>query len=193
MQKAILVGTLLGDGFLQKTGVRNARLRLEHGHAQKEYLLWKATHFPKLFQGKATYLERVHPISKKIYKYWRQQSSTTPELGRWRTLFYPDGKKHIPETLSEILTDPLSLAVWYMDDGYFDARSKNSYFYLGRVTEHEAEIAKAAIKKNFGISGTVYDKKKKGYTLFFPVQATVALRDCIHSFVLPLFDYKFAE
>ena len=41
LQKAILAGTLLGDAFLQKTGVKNARLRLEHGERQKEYLLWK--------------------------------------------------------------------------------------------------------------------------------------------------------
>ena len=191
-QKAILVGTLLGDGFLQKTGVKNARLRFEHGHAQKEYLLWKAAHFPKLFQGKATYLERVHPFSKKVYKYWRQQSSTTPELGTWRALFYPDGKKHVPETLPEILTNPLSLAVWYMDDGYFDARSKNSYLYLGRVTEHEAQIARAAIRKSFGISGTVYDKKKKGYVIFFPVHETITLCNYIRPFVLPLFGYKLA-
>ena len=34
-QKQILYGTILGDGYLQKTGEKNARLRLEHGEKQK--------------------------------------------------------------------------------------------------------------------------------------------------------------
>ena len=189
-QKAVLVGTILGDGFLQKTGAKNARLRLEHGHAQKEYLLWKAQVFPRLFQGNPKYLEREHPHSKKIYKYWRYQSNTTPEFGAWRRLFYPDGKKHIPESLSDILTNPLSLAVWYMDDGYFYARDENSYLYLGKVSEREANIASRALYKNFDVLAKVYDKKEKGYALFFSVHETKKLHDVVRPFVLSLFDYK---
>ena len=39
--KSAIIGMILGDGYLQKTGEKNARLRLEHGYKQKEYLLWK--------------------------------------------------------------------------------------------------------------------------------------------------------
>lgn len=184
---------MLGDGFLQKTGEKNARLRFEHGHAQKEYLLWKTEKFPSLFQGKPKYLERKHPHSQKTYKYWRHQSNTTPELGKWRKLFYPDGKKHIPESLPDILTDPLGLAVWYMDDGYFYARDKNSYLYLGKVSEREAHIAAETIKKNFDVRAKVYDKKTKGFALFFSVHEAGKLHTVIRRFVLPLFDYKLGK
>jgi hypothetical protein len=51
-QEAVLLGTILGDGFLQKTGPKNARLRLEHGAKQKEYVVWKGAQFPKLFLAK---------------------------------------------------------------------------------------------------------------------------------------------
>lgn len=189
-QEAILIGTILGDGYLQKTGEKNARLRLEHGEKQKEYLVWKASKFPRLFQGKATYLERIHPHSKNVYRYWRQQSNTTPELGKWRVLFYPDGKKHIPEGLSDILKNPLSVAVWYMDDGYYYSRDRNSYIYLGRVAETEAQFAQETLKKNFGVVAKIYDKRKKGYTLFFSVEETIKLHSVIRSFVVPLFNYK---
>src|SRR3990167_10219321 len=40
-QKSVILGSILGDGFLQQTGKNNARLRLEHGLKQKEYLIWK--------------------------------------------------------------------------------------------------------------------------------------------------------
>ena len=98
-QKSILIGTILGDAYLQKTGKKNARLRLEHGYKQKEYLFWKVEKLNKLFQGKPKYIERIHPITKKTYCYWRHQSQTTPYLGRLRGIFYPEGKKKIPKDL----------------------------------------------------------------------------------------------
>jgi len=189
-QTAILIGTILGDGFLQKTGAKNARLRFEHGDKQKEYLLWKANQFPRLFQRKPSYLERKHPKNESVYAYWRHQSNTTPELGKWRALFYPAGKKRIPNTLEELLTDALALAVWYMDDGYYYARDKVSYLYLGRVSLEEAKIAQGAIEKNFGVASRVYDKKKKGFALYFPPTETVQLHEIIREHMLPIFDYK---
>lgn len=184
------MGTVLGDGFLQKTGSRNARLRLEHGHKQKEYLTWKSSQMSRLFQGKPSYLERKHPKSGQVYSYWRHQSNATPELGQMRDLFYPEGKKRIPDKLPEILTESLSLAVWYMDDGYYFERDRVSYIYLGRVTETEAKIAGETIEKNFKISPRVYDKKKKGFALYFPPKETIKLHHLLREHLLPLFDYK---
>lgn len=193
-QKAILVGTLLGDGYLQKTGEKNARLRLEHGGKQKDYLLWKTHAFPRLFQGKAVHLSRVHPKSFATYEYWRAQSSASPVLGKWRTLFYPGGKKRIPENLAEILTEPLALAVWYMDDGYYNPKNKNSFLYLGRVTKGEAECAQETLEKNFELSVRVYDKKSKGYALYFSTEVTKKLHKLIRQHVvLPTFAYKLSD
>ena len=192
-QKAILVGTILGDAYVQKTGDRNARLRFEHGHKQKDYLFWKVSQFPKLFQGKPKYLERRHPLSHQIYKYWRHQSNSTPELGKWRTVFYSNGKKHMPENLADLLKDPMSLAVWYMDDGYYYDRDKVSYIYLGRVDKKEAEIAKTVIENNFKIFSRVLDKKQKGFAIYFSPSETIKFHKTIKSFILPLFDYKISN
>lgn len=193
-QKAILVGTLLGDGCLQKTGEKNARLRLEHGGKQKEYVLWKMRAFPRLFGTRPTHLFRVHPKTQTTYGYWRAQSSATPALGAWRTLFYPEGKKRVPTNLGELLTEPLALAVWYMDDGYYYPRDKNSYLYLGRVSREEAETAKAAVERNFHLTPRIYDKKQKGFVLYFSPGETRKLHDLVrHHMVLPLFAYKLGD
>jgi len=191
-QKAVLIGTVLGDAFLQKTGEKNARLRFEHGEKQKEYLLWKVKIFGRLFQGKPTYTERKHPKSKKVYKYWRHQTSATPILGKWRKVFYTGlkGEKKIPENLEELLKEPLALAVWYMDDGYFYQIDRNSYLYLGRVSKQEAQTAQRTIKNNFDIRARVYDKKQKGFALFFSISETKRLHKLIASEIIPLFDYK---
>ena len=192
-QKSILVGMILGDAYLQKTGKKNARLRLEQGARQKNYLFWKISKFPKLFQGKPKYLERKHPLIGEVYKYWRHQSNSTPELGKWRMVFYPDDKKHIPKNLADLLRDPLSLAVWYMDDGYYYDRDKVSYLYLGRVDKAEAEIAQLAIEKNFGVSSKVLDKKQKGFALYFSPSETIKFHKIIKKFILPFFDYKISN
>ena len=191
-QEAILLGTILGDGYLQKTGAKNARLRLEHGEAQKEYLLWKGQKLSRMFLGKPVYLERKHPKTNHVYKYWRWQSNSTPILGKWHSLFYQSGKKYLPEKLVEILCQPLALAVWYMDDGCFYHNNYNRYsmIYLGRVSFEEAKNAEEAISRNFKIHPKIYDKKNKGYALFFSVEETRKLHDLIRPYVLSLFNYK---
>ncbi len=189
-QTAILIGAILGDAFLQKTGKQNARLRFEHGAAQKEYLVWKTAAFGRLFSGKLVYLERKHPKTGSVYKYYRQQSDSTPIFGVWHKVFYGSGSKKIPDHIEALLKKSLSLAVWYMDDGYYYAKDRNSYIYLGRVTRTEADKASRAIERNFKICPRVYDKKKKGFALFFSVAETKKLLRVVSPHCIPLFAYK---
>lgn len=189
-QQAILVGTVLGDGYLQKTGSKNARLRLEHGERQKEYLLWKGKQFPKLFNGEPDRIERIHPHTQRTYTYWRWQSHAAPELGVWHRLFYPEGSKQIPKTLSDLLTEPLALAVWYMDDGYYDPKQKHSFLYLGRVLRAEADRTKDTLLRNFSLKTVVYDKKDKGFALFFSVSESKKLHALIRAHIHESMHYK---
>jgi len=188
-QKQILYGIVLGDGYLQKTGEKNARLRLEHGKKQKEYLFWKANQFKKLFQGKPIYMERIHPKTKEKYGYWRYQSYSTPYLGKLRKIFYPQDKKRIPRNLSDYLS-PQTLAVWYMDDGYFSHRDNSSYLYLGRVSREEAEDSSQAILDSFNLSNTILDKKRKGYVIYFSPKTVIKLKKLIKKYMISQFDYK---
>jgi len=188
-QKQILYGTVLGDGYLQKTGKENARLRLEHGQKQKEYLFWKVNQFKKLFQGKPVYLERIHPKTKKKYGYWRYQSQSTPYLGKLRKTFYPQDKKKIPEDIINYLS-PQTLAVWYMDDGYFSQRDNSSYLYLGRVDREEAVNASQAILDSFNLPNTILDKKEKGYVIYFSPKIVIKLKKLIKKYMISQFDYK---
>lgn len=185
-----MVGTLLGDACLQKTGQKNARLRLEQGVKQKDYLFWKVSRFPKVFLGKPKYLERLNPKSGKIYGYWRIQSNSTPFFGKWRRIFYPNGQKVIPSNLKDFLKHPLALAVWYMDDGYFYQRDKVSYLYLGRTSRQEAEVAQVALADNFALSSLIKDKHQKGFALYFSPQSTKELSRLIRPFIVSGLMYK---
>ncbi len=181
---------ILGDGYLQATGSRNARLRFEHRAPHKEYLVWKTRLLPQLFQGKPVLLARVHPLTKKTYHYVRQQSNASPVLGNMRKLFYPNGKKHIPEQLANLLRDDIAFAIWFYDDGYYYGRDRCSYLYLGKVSRHEAEIAKDAIEKIFGIESSLLDKKNKGFALYFSREASKKVKSIVEKYRVPVMAYK---
>jgi len=188
-QKFVLYGAILGDGFLQKTGAKNARLRLEQGAKQKEYLLWKVKILQPLFQGKSKKVERIHPLTQKKYFYWRHQSQTNPFLGKLRNIFYPQGKKIIPQEIDKYL-NPNSLAVWFMDDGYYYLRDKCGYLYLGNVSQREAQVLQDALKNKFQLC-VHWLKKKDGYAIYLPPREMKKLKTLLKGHYLEQFNYKF--
>lgn len=188
-QKDILIGTILGDAYLQKTGEKNARLRLEHGINQKDYLFWKVKKLAQFFQGKPTYIERIHPLNGRTYKYWRHQSQSGPFLGKLRKLFYRNGTKKIPENIEKLLT-PQSIAVWYMDDGYYYARDRCSYLYLGNVMREDAQRICEVFRAKFNLKCRVL-AKKKGFAVYFPPSEVIKLKSLLNSYIIDLFKYKF--
>jgi len=189
-QQSAIIGMILGDAYLQATGKQNARLRLEHKADYKDYLQWKTAILPQLFQGKAKIIERIHPLTKRTYRYVRQQSNASPVLGKLRKLFYSGDKKQIPENLVKLLRDDIGFAIWFYDDGYFYRRNKCSYLYLGTITYKEAMIARDAILKNFGIKSKIIDKKNKGYVLYFSKEESNKIKIILEKYPVPVMAYK---
>ncbi len=115
-QFEVILGSLMGDGNLSpnRHGRNGVRFRMGHGAKQRQYLEWKT--------------ELLGNIGHSIF-----ENSTgarfvdfTPlaELAELqRAVYLGDGKKVLSEDYLKALT-PLSLAIWYMDDGSFAVRSK---------------------------------------------------------------------
>lgn len=192
-QKAAIIGMILGDGYLQPTGKKNARLRLEHKKDHASYLLWKVRLLPELFQGGPVFLERIHPLTKRMYSYARHQSNASPALGKLRRLFYPSGKKYIPENLENFLRDDIAFAIWFYDDGYYYKRDRCSYIYLGTVSKKEAEVASYAILKRFSLSSRVLDKKNKGFVLYFSSDQNQKIKHIVEKYNVPVMAYKIPQ
>ena len=192
-QESALIGMILGDAYVQKTGSRNARLRLEQQAAHREYLIWKTHLLKGLFQGKPTMLKRIHPKTQKTYSYVRQQSNASPYLGKLRALFYPNGKKQIPEKLYQWLVSDIGFAVWFYDDGYYYVRDRSLYLYLGTVSRKEATIAKDVLRKRFNLQSTIADKGKKGFALYFPASERNKVRDILTKYRVPIMAYKIPD
>jgi recombination protein RecA len=115
-QWQVVLGSLMGDGNLspnlrERSGVR---FRLGHGAAHAAYLDWKVSLLDNI-----GYTRREDSRGAVFADF-----TPLPELDELRQAVYlGDGKKHLSWDYLKALT-PLALAVWYMDDGGFTARSK---------------------------------------------------------------------
>ena len=192
-QKDVLLGMILGDAFLQKTGERNARIRLEHSEKQLDYLKWKADFFPEFFQGAPKHLVRFNPHYGKTYKYVRWQSNASPQIGKWQKIFYREGKKIIPSELPLIFKSAFSLAVWFMDDGYFYERDRDAFIYLFKCGQREESLLLETFEANFGLRPKLKRKKGENAVLVFSVSETKKLHDLISPFIAPSMRYKIGE
>lgn len=109
-QMEILVGSLLGDGYIYPQG----KIQLEHTLKYLPYLNWKYKNLSSLAYGKPRVISRFDQRTGKVYtgvRFWLRQY-----FRPLRRMFYPSGKKIVPRNISKYFTR-LALAVWYMDDG----------------------------------------------------------------------------
>jgi recombination protein RecA len=113
-QWQVLLGGLMGDGALSPSKSGNgARYRWGHGAKQVEYGDWKASLFANVnvtrwTNAKGAVFHDVQPLA---------------ELAELREAVYVGGKKLLSYDYLKQLT-PLSLAIWYMDDGSFVLRTE---------------------------------------------------------------------
>ncbi len=115
LQWEIIRGSLLGDGNLSPTIHKESlgtRFRLGHGLKQKAYFTWKTSFFANI---QSTIYE-----DKKSIKF---DMSPLSELHPTRKSMYRDNHKYLSPEFLAALT-PLSLAIWYQDDGHLDIRDK---------------------------------------------------------------------
>ena len=189
-QREVLIGSVLGDGFLQATGKRNARLRLEHSAKQKSYLEWKYEVLKNFMQAPPKYLERLNPVWKRTYFYYRCQTHSTPYLGKLRRLFYDGSDKIIPVNIQSLFKAPQSLAVWYMDDGHLYHRDKMAEIYLPCYQVEEVQRLSLALEANFGLKPTIKIKKKKYPVFSFDVLQTKHLVEIVRHYIIPSLEYK---
>ena len=191
-QIKILLGTLIGDGRLQSLSKRSARLRIEHSLKQKFYVWWKYRQFQKIMQDKPEILERKNPIFGKVYHYCRCQTLCLSELKKFHRLFYKGKRKRVPRELARLFVSPLSLAVWYMDDGYYYRRDKTAYIYLSEYSLKEYRLLQEILRENFGLNTHLY-QKKGGYCLYFPVKNSKKLIKIVKPYILKGFEYKISS
>jgi hypothetical protein len=116
-QKEIIYGSLLGDA---KKLCSNAIVAFKQCLKQEEYLKWKFEETKSVMSPNS--LKRSSDIDKRTGKpsvCWSCYSFSNTDIENINKQFYFSGKKEITSDILDNLT-PLSVAVWYMDDGTTD-------------------------------------------------------------------------
>jgi recombination protein RecA len=186
----VALGGLMGDSALSPTrSGHGARLRWGHGSRQVEYGDWKASLFPNVNVSRS--------VNGDGAAFWDMQP--LPELADLRQAVYFAGKKVLSWDYLKQLT-PLSLAIWYMDDGSFAVRSKG----VQKRTEGgsgRAEICVEAMEASsrgrlqshladtWGIQARLLERGGKAI-LQFPTAETAKLQALIAPYIHPSMAYK---
>ena len=117
LQKSIVIGTLLGDSYLHLSKAGTTSLSIKQANRYKEYVFWLHKSLKDLFN--------IEPKQRPDTNQWYVRSFYSKDLNEYHNLFYKKGIKVVPKNIDQILTSPLSLAVWFMDDGTLDYRKKD--------------------------------------------------------------------
>jgi len=151
VQKSIIMGSVLGDGYLRIVkGRKNALFEVNHSFSQKEYVDWKYNKLISLC--KSAPKARAGNGSRIAYRFNTIQHEELTELFN---LFYPNGKKVIPSSLE---LDPIMLLVWYMDDGS-KCRENDVYLNTQQFSIVDQSICAKALLKLGIESGLNRDKQ----------------------------------
>jgi len=191
-QWEIVLGSLMGDGALSpsKNGLA-ARFRWGHGIKQAVYSDWKASLFANLTVSRTTnakgaVFHDVQPLA---------------ELAELRRAVYVRGEKVLSEDYLKALT-PLSLALWYMDDGGFTLRtagkqertrggSGRSEICVQAMSPGSRERMVAYFADTWGIDAKLTARgARKMATLTFTAAETRKLHALLAPFIHPSMEYK---
>lgn len=113
--RSIILGSILGDGSLKiQNAYSNANFQIRHSEIQKDYLLWKAKELSEIAGDKSVSVQEPDGYSKN--KKWRFFSKRNSALTELHHQTYEHNKLRIKRKWLNQMT-PLSLAVWWCDDG----------------------------------------------------------------------------
>jgi hypothetical protein len=167
--KDFLIGTLLGDAHIGRTGFNKAFISFEQSSKKIEYLnylfnITKEGEIPLMSETIKEYVRedsRYKTTNKSLY--FRTQSLES--LKPMADLFLDtEGKKIIPNNIADHLT-PRSLAFWIMDDGQ-QVKSGGLTLCTDSYNSKEIYILREALKKNFNLETTIHNKKGNDETIY---------------------------
>ena len=179
-QKSLIIGTILGDGYLRIIPRRkNAFLEVKHSAKQKDYVDWKYSVLQSIVKSKPKL--RNGNGNRIACRFYTCCHSEITDLFRY---FYKDGKKIIPDNLE---INSLGLAVWYMDDG---SRSGGSiYLNTQQFSVEDQNKLQKLLLNQFDITSSL-NKDKEYMRIRIKTADAKKFCDIIRQFIPQSMQYK---
>lgn len=176
-QKSIVSGTLLGDGTLRKR--KNTLLEINHSAKQKDYVFW-------LYSRLSSFVLTPPKLRKSgINRFsFRFTTKSMFELNDFYYSFYMfRGMKIVPRKLT---LDPLSIAIWFMDDG---SKDRDSYYLNTQQFSIDDQEFLLSILKNFGLYGAL-NVDKQYFRIRLYKSSVQRFNNIINPYIIQSMRYK---
>lgn len=149
---SVILGSLLGDGSLaMNKGYVNARFSFRHSVKQKNYFLWKTELLKEISSTRCIWYQDLisDPNSWGGDKY-RYQSRACTQLTDLYKLTTKKGKRVVRRKWLNLMT-PLSLAIWWLDDGSLTSHCRKGVLCTDGFSLEENKILQQYLSVVWGI------------------------------------------
>ena len=178
-QKSIIIGSLLGDGYLRIVpGRKNAFLEINHSFSEKDYVDWKYQALKNLVKNQPK--TRKGREKRIAYRFFTRQH---PELTELYLKFYFNKRKIIPG----LKLNPLMIAVWFMDDG---SKSYKTYYLNTQRFDYLSQMKLIQnLKEKYRIDSSL-NRDKEYYRIRIKQNSAERFKELISDYVIPTMRYK---
>lgn len=187
-QKEIIIGKLLGDGHLEtQTNGKTYRLKIEHAYSQKDYVDWLYEELKTLAAGPPRV--KLQKVGGKQYKKYWFNTVASPSLRFYAQQFYIGKLKLVPKLIHRWLS-PLSLAIWFMDDGSIKSRyHKAKIINTQSFNKEDVNRLIKVLADKYGIKAKLR-KQKEGYQIYLLSETIIKFEKLIKPYIISAMKYK---
>lgn len=185
-QRAIVVGSVLGDGCLHVNWSKtNYTLKITRSEKQKDYVEWQYQQLQPFVRTAPRWYEPTRSYTMRTISH--------SELTALHAEFYPNGKKILPEQIAKYMANPLVLVVWFMDDGNAKSvRGELVGYHLNTqsFTLEENVLIADIFQQLYGIRPHI-ERNHKYYRIGISARASrEKFYDLVKDLVIPSMQYK---
>lgn len=190
----IVYGMLLGDSSIindKRSRSQNAMISTTQGEKQLGYLRIKQQMFGAenfaIYKSKSGYCDNAVYIGRLI--------SDINIANHVLADCYINGKKTITKAMADKLT-PVSLALWYLDDGTIRHRNKDDrnspaiQISTCGFSKEENEILIEMLQNRFGVEANLRLEKNKYWTIYITTKGTEVFLNLIKDYIPKSMKYK---
>ena len=183
-QVEALVGTTLGDAYLEiKSG--NGTGHCIHCLEQKQLIFYKYELLKNV--SNEPRIIHKHDVRFKIpdYDCWYWYIKHNPKVAEICNLFYKDGKKEVcPEIID--LISPLSLALWYMDDGS-KVKDGGFIYCTNAFSMDSLNLLNNMLNNKFNLQSKIWEKS---HELYISRNSSDTFCNIVESYIVDDMKYK---
>ena len=193
LQRDVLIGCCLGDISIQITSKseHTARFQISQAKRFKEYVYRKF----EVFEDLCKTAPRINSPDR--YPTYYFNTLSRKDIFEEAYPFFSGGVRGVPYNIKKLLTEPISLAYWFMDDGtshYVGKRFKTSTIQMctDRYTPHEVDLLIDTLRSNFNIKSSVRNSKCMGKRcrIYIGTEHSNNFYDIVKPFISQSMEYK---